>query len=170
MVAPAPIRKADQMQQANKYEEVIKNVIEYLLSDIRMSDDEVVKFTIVDYFCLTDYKPSEVLAYIRRFKPNMDSFERRVISKFLGGYQDSGDQMTDERLKKESLAYIINGAEIKVTNEMWLEIRNMFDEYNIPDQRLVMNVAARRMIYVQPILPIIDIAKKENKAIQFIKK
>ena len=78
--------------------------------------------------------------------------------------------MTDARLKKESLAYIINGEEIKVTNEMWLEIRNMFDEYNIPDQRLVMNVAARRMIYGQPILPIIDIAKKENKAIQFIKK
>lgn len=166
----APIRKADQMQQANKYEEVIKKVTEFLLSGIRMSDDEVIKFTIVDYFCLTDYKPSEILAYIRRFKPNMDPFERRIISKFLGGYQDLGDQMTDELLQRETLTYIINGKETKVTNDMWFYIRNMFDEHDIPDQRLVMNVAARRMVYGQPILPLIDLSKKENKAIEFIKK
>lgn len=164
------IKKEEQMQQANKYETLISTLVDYLLADIRISDEETIKFSIVDYFCLTDIKTTELMAYIRRFKQNMDPFERRVLCSFLGRYQDLGDVMTEERLQREKLSYIINGEETAVTEQMWKEIQKSFFEHNIPDNRLVMNVAARRMVYQQPVLPLVDIAAKENKAIEYIKK
>lgn len=164
------IKNEKQMKQANKYETLISTLVDYLLSDIRLPDEGTIKFSIVDYFCLTDIKTTELMAYIRRFKQNMDSFERRVLCTFLGKYQDLGDVMTEERLHREKLSYIINGEEKAVTPEMWKEIQMSFFEHNIPDNRLVMNVAARRMIYGQPVLPLVEIAQKENKAIEYIKK
>ena len=144
---------------SNKYEKAIADVLGYLYTNIPVTEDKTLKFTVADYFCLTDLTPGQLLSYIRKFKKDMDPFERRVISKFLGSNQSLDTEMTMEKFKGESIAYIIDGVEKKVTNEMWQQIMDEFEQNNIPKRRHVIYSVARRAVDGDPILPL---TQKQN--------
>ena len=144
---------------SNKYEKAIADVLGYLYTNIPVTEDKTLKFTVADYFCLTDLTPGQLLSYIRKFKKDMDPFERRVISKFLGSNQSLDTEMTMEKFKGESIAYIIDGVEKKVTNEMWQQIMDEFKQNNIPKRRHVIYSVARRAVDGDPILPL---TQKQN--------
>ena len=139
---------------SNKYEKAIADVLGYLYTNIPVTEDKTLKFTVADYFCLTDLTPGQLLSYIRKFKKDMDPFERRVISKFLGSNQSLDTEMTMEKFKGESIAYIIDGVEKKVTDEMWQQIMDEFEQNNIPKRRHVIYSVARRAVDGDPILPL----------------
>ena len=150
---------------SNKYEKAIADVLGYLYTNIPVTEEKTLKFTVADYFCLTDLTPGQLLSYIRKFKKDMDPFERRIISKFLGSNQSLDTEMTMDKFKGESLAYIIDGEEKKVTDEMWQQIMTEFDENNIPKRRHVIYSVAKRALEGDPILPLTE--KQQGK--QYIK-
>lgn len=147
---------------SNKYEKAIADVLGYLYTNIPVTEDKTLKFTVADYFCLTDLTPGQLLSYIRKFKKDMDPFERRVISKFLGSNQSLDTEMTMEKFKGESIAYIIDGVEKKVTNEMWQQIMDEFEQNNIPKRRHVIYSVARRAVDGDPILPLTQKQKEKE--------
>ena len=147
---------------SNKYEKAIADVLGYLYTNIQVTEDKTLKFTVADYFCLTDLTPGQLLSYIRKFKKDMDPFERRVISKFLGSNQSLDTEMTIEKFKGESIAYIIDGVEKKVTNEMWQQIMDEFEQNNIPKRRHVIYSVARRAVDGDPILPLTQKQKEKE--------
>lgn len=147
---------------SNKYEKAIADVLGYLYTNIPVTEDKTLKFTVADYFCLTDLTPGQLLSYIRKFKKNMDPFERRVISKFLGSNQSLDTEMTMEKFKGESIAYIIDGVEKKVTDEMWQQIMDEFEQNNIPKRRHVIYSVARRAVDGDPILPLTQKQKEKE--------
>ena len=59
---------------SNKYEKAIADVLGYLYTNIPVTEDKTLKFTVADYFCLTDLTPGQLLSYIRKFKKDMDPF------------------------------------------------------------------------------------------------
>lgn len=147
---------------SNKYEKAIADVLGYLYTNIPVTEDKTLKFTVADYFCLTDLTPGQLLSYIRKFKKDMDPFERRVISKFLGSNQSLDTEMTMEKFKGESIAYIIDGVEKKVTDEMWQQIMDEFEQNNIPKRRHVIYSVARRAVDGDPILPLTQKQKEKE--------
>ena len=147
---------------SNKYEKAIADVLGYLYTNIPVTEDKTLKFTVADYFCLTDLTPGQLLSYIRKFKKDMDPFERRVISKFLGSNQSLDTEMTMEKFKGESIAYIIDGVEKKVTDEMWQQIMDEFEQNNIPKRRHVIYSVARRAVDGNPILPLTQKQKEKE--------
>lgn len=147
---------------SNKYEKAIADVLGYLYTNIPVTEDKTLKFTVADYFCLTDLTPGQLLSYIRKFKKDMDPFERRVISKFLGSNQSLDTEMTIEKFKGESIAYIIDGVEKKVTDEMWQQIMDEFEQNNIPKRRHVIYSVARRAVDGDPILPLTQKQKEKE--------
>lgn len=147
---------------SNKYEKAIADVLGYLYTNIPVTEDKILKFTVADYFCLTDLTPGQLLSYIRKFKKDMDPFERRVISKFLGSNQSLDTEMTIEKFKGESIAYIIDGVEKKVTDEMWQQIMDEFEQNNIPKRRHVIYSVARRAVDGDPILPLTQKQKEKE--------
>ena len=147
---------------SNKYEKAIADVLGYLYTNIPVTEDKTLKFTVADYFCLTDLAPGQLLSYIRKFKKDMDPFERRVISKFLGSNQSLDTEMTMEKFKGESIAYIIDGVEKKVTDEMWQQIMDEFEQNNIPKRRHVIYSVARRAVDGDPILPLTQKQKEKE--------
>ena len=147
---------------SNKYEKAITDVLGYLYTNIPVTEDKTLKFTVADYFCLTDLTPGQLLSYIRKFKKDMDPFERRIISKFLGTNQSLDTEMTMEKFKGESIAYIIDGVEKKVTDEMWQQIMNEFEQNNIPKRRHVIYSVARRAVDGDPILPLTQKQKEKE--------
>ena len=147
---------------SNKYEKAIADVLGYLYTNIPVTEDKTLKFTVADYFCLTDLTPGQLLSYIRKFKKDMDPFERRIISKFLGSNQSLDTEMTMEKFKGESIAYIIDGVEKKVTDEMWQQIMDEFEQNNIPKRRHVIYSVARRAVDGDPILPLTQKQKEKE--------
>ena len=147
---------------SNKYEKAIADVLGYLYTNIPVTEDKTLKFTVADYFCLTDLTPGQLLSYIRKFKKDMDPFERRIISKFLGTNQSLDTEMTMEKFKGESIAYIIDGVEKKVTDEMWQQIMDEFEQNNIPKRRHVIYSVARRAVDGDPILPLTQKQKEKE--------
>ena len=147
---------------SNKYEKAIADVLGYLYTNIPVTEDKTLKFTVADYFCLTDLAPGQLLSYIRKFKKDMDPFERRVISKFLGSNQSLDTEMTMEKFKGESIAYIIDGVEKKVTDEMWQQIMDEFEQNNIPKRRHVIYSVARCAVDGDPILPLTQKQKEKE--------
>ena len=139
---------------SNKYEKAIADVLGYLYTNIPLTEEKTLKFTVADYFCLTNITPGQLLSYIRKFKKDMDPTERRILSKFLGSNQTMDTEITIEKFKSESLAFIIDGEEKKVTTEMWQHIMDEFDEHNIPKRRNVIYSVARRAVEGDPILPL----------------
>ena len=144
---------------SNKYEKAIADVLGYLYTNIPVTEDKTLKLTVADYFCLTDLTPGQLLSYIRKFKQKMDPNERRILCKFLGSNQSLDTEMTMEKFKGESIAYIIDGVEKKVTNEMWQQIMDEFEQNNIPKRRHVIYSVARRAVDGDPILPL---TQKQN--------
>ena len=147
---------------SNKYEKAIADVLGYLYTNIPVTEDKTLKFTVADYFCLTDLTPGQLLSYIRKFKKDMDPFERRIISKFLGTNQSLDTEMTMEKFKGETIAYIIDGVEKKVTDEMWQQIMDEFEQNNIPKRRHVIYSVARRAVDGDPILPLTQKQKEKE--------
>ena len=140
MISYLTVEKCRVDMLSNKYEKAITDVLEHLYTNIPLTEDKTLPFTVADYFCLTDLAPGQLLSYIRKFKKDMDPFERRVISKFLGSNQSLDTEMTMEKFKGESIAYIIDGVEKKVTDEMWQQIMDEFEQNNIP-KRIITTIA-----------------------------
>ena len=148
--------------EMDKYEKAIEDLLQYIMTDIKV-EGKSLPFTLADYFCVTSVKPNELLAYIRRYKSNMEPLYRRVLCMYLGKNLDLGTTMTRERVASEKLAYIIDGEEKAVTQEMWEEIFTTYEENNIPTNRNVMNPAARRMVYGYPMLPVLEQREKTKE-------
>lgn len=165
-----PKKTEDRLEKMIKQDAVLDMLLEYVLSDIRLSDGKTTKLTIIDYFCLTDIKPTEIQAHLRRNRQEITGLDRYLLNKFLLQYQDLGEIMTKETLKEENLVYIINDEKKEITDDMWDEILTKLQEHNIVPYQKVTAVASRRLIRKESLLPLIDIAEKENKPIQYIKK
>ena len=144
MISYLTVEKCHVDMLSNKYEKAIADVMEHLYTNIPLSEDKTLKFTVADYFCLTDLTPGQLLSYIRKFKQKMDPNERRIICKFLGTNQSLDMEMTMDNFKGESLSYIVDGEEKKVTDEMWQHIMNEFEQHNIPKRRNVLYSVASR--------------------------
>ena len=125
--------------EISKYEKAIEDLLQYIMTDLKV-EGKSLPFTLADYFCVTSVKPNELLAYIRRYKANMEPLYRRVLCMYLGKNLDLGTSMTRERVASEKLAYIIDGEEKAVTQEMWEEIFTTYEENNIPTNRNVKNL------------------------------
>ena len=78
--------------------------------------------------------------------------------------------MTIESLKDENLTYIINGERKVITEDMWQDILKQLDELNIVPYQKVTGVVSRRLVREEPLFPLIEMLKKENKSIEYIKK
>lgn len=159
MISYLTVEKCHVDMLSNKYEKAIADVMEHLYTNIPLSEDKTLKFTVADYFCLTDLTPGQLLSYIRKFKQKMDPNERRTICKFLGTNQNLDMEMTMDNFKGESLSYIVDGEEKKVTDEMWQHIMDEFEQHNIPKRRNVLYSVARRAVDGDPILPL---TQKQN--------
>ena len=109
MISYLTVEKCHVDMLSNKYEKAIKDVMEHLYTNIPLTEDKTLPFTVADYFCLTDLAPGQLLSYIRKFKQKMDPNERRIICTFLGKNQALDSDMTIEKFKNETIGYIIDG-------------------------------------------------------------
>ncbi len=159
MISYLTVEKCHVDMLSNKYEKAIKDVMEHLYTNIPLTEDKTLPFTVADYFCLTDLAPGQLLSYIRKFKQKMDPNERRIICTFLGKNQALDTEMTIEKFKGETIGYIIDGVEKKVTTEMWQQIMDEFDQHNIPKRRNILYSVAKRAIVGEPLLPL---TQKQN--------
>ncbi len=139
---------------SNKYEQALNDTLEHLLTNIPVSEDKTLKFTVADYFCLTEITPGQLLSYIRKFKQKMNHADRRILCSFLAKNQNLDSEMTMETFKGEALSYIIDGEERRVTDEMWQQVFDEFDKYNIPTRRNVIYSVAKRALEGDLILPL----------------
>lgn len=165
MISYLTVEKCRVDMPSNKYEQAITNVLEHLYTNIPLTEDKTLPFTVADYFCLTDITPGQLLSYIRKFKQKMDPNERRIICTFLGKNQALDTEMTIEKFKSETIGYIIAGEEKKVTTEMWQQIMDEFDQHNIPKRRNILYSVARRAIENDPILPL----KEKQSTKEYVK-
>lgn len=154
MISYLTVEKCHVDMLSNKYGKAITDVLEHLYTNIPLTEDKTLPFTVADYFCLTDLTPGQLLSYIRKFKQKMDPNERRILCKFLGKNQNLDSEMTMKSFKEESISYVIDGVEKRVTDEMWQQVMTEFDQNNIPKRRYVLYSVARRAIDGDPILPL----------------
>lgn len=159
----------NKIAKITKRSELIKILQEYIFTGIPTSQGDNLNFSIVDYFCLTDIVPSDLLAHIRRGNFEIDSIERTILCKFLSQYSDLGETMTVAQLKSEHLRYIIKGKETVITEENWTDILTSFNALNIPTKRLVVDVAARKIAYGECIFPLLDASKTASCPLQYRK-
>lgn len=163
-------KTSDRIEKMLKCDALLEKVHEYLLSGIATSENEQVKFTIIDYFCMTDIKPTELHSHLKRNRQDITGYDRYLLTQFLLQHQVLGDVMTIESLKDENLTYIINGERKVITEQMWEEILEQLKKYHILPYQKVTGAASRRLIRGESLLPLIDIKEKENKPIEYIKK
>ena len=165
-----PKKASDRIEKMLKCDALLEKIHEYLLTDIATSENEQVKFTIVDLFCMTDIKPTELHSHLKRNRQDITGHDRYILTQFLLKYQDLGEVMTIESLKDENLVYIINGEKIVITEGMWQDILRRLKEHNIVPYQKVTDVASRRIVRGESLFPLIELLEKDNKAIEYIKK
>lgn len=163
-------KTSDRIEKMLKCDILLEKLHEYLLTDIAISDNEQVRFTVVDLFCMTDIKPTELYSHLKLNRQDITGYDSYILTQFLLKYQDLGQIMTIESLKDENLTYIINGERKVITEDMWQDILKQLDELNIVPYQKVTGVVSRRLVREEPLFPLIEMLKKENKSIEYIKK
>lgn len=145
--------------------ELFKLIPEYLATGIEI-DDDVINFTILDYYYLTEKSPRKFMN-ICRTNVNENEFhdDIKVLATFFSGNSDLGTSMDKERLVNNSSRYIIGGRVETITEKMADDILSIFDECNIPKKAFLIEIAVKRYLKGQAILPLNELKKREKEKV-----
>lgn len=127
---------------------------------ININNEEIlIPFTMLDYYCLTNYSPKTVIQFINNLKNfNSDSKEnlikRSYARQILQFNLEKNQPTTKEKILTTGMAAGREGNVIKITEEICDKIFELFDKENIPQYKFLIEKAFYRYALNQPILPL----------------
>ena len=147
------------------YIEQLANYIGPMIKDGIAFDDEVINFTMLDYYCITKMDIHNIIGFIR---PKDGYDNRNPYYSFIAGFIEKESLLVREidnpmDIFKQRNAFIINGKRFEPTLNDIQEIFNLFDQYNIPKFNKLIYIALYRIARNDPILPLISLQEEKNK-------
>ncbi len=142
----------------------IANYIGNMLENGIMIGDNKMRFTMLDYYCLTD---EDIYSFIGRLK-NKTAKEKNPYLSYLTYFAEKEGLFVREvdgidEVLDEHHAFIINGQRFEPTKDDILRIFNLFSEYHIPKYSRLIYLALHRMVMGNPILPLVMQEEKTKR-------
>ena len=151
------ILKNNSLRRYYEIKKIIETLYEYIPNDIILNDGSKYSFTMLDYYSITNLKPSTILEEIKNRKPSTkeEAIARARTIKFLHTYKNQGPFINREMLKQSNTA-ITRENEKFFISDYADEICNNFKTNNIPLYRDLTDTAFKRLTRGQPIFPLLE--------------
>lgn len=138
-------------------------LISYCLVDGIAVDgiDEKMKFTMLDYYFLTDVPNNNFWLLARRRVGFSDPVSRTAISKFFDNARRLNmNKVSVDKMTKENNCYGYGDQIFYASRELWEDIFEQFTTNNIPHSRDLLSTAFYRVCRGEPIFPLEDYMKQ----------